>query len=252
MSEPLVLLRVAALLGSLALHAGVIGALGLARAATREGYGPTRVDFEVVAPARAPTITPVPAPPEPVTPHAPVARPAPAARPTPEPARTPPGSTDPLAGVTLTGDGPGDGWTSVVGDGSRIDRPVQVPEPAPAPTPDPAPAPAARVAPRRSPEIVPLADLSRRPRPPSLAAALASHYPAYARRHGIEGEAVAAAVVGQDGRVGSARVVSETGEGFGQACLQTLSGSVWSPPLGRDGHPVSTRIRYTCRFRVGR
>ena len=93
---------------------------------------------------------------------------------------------------------------------------------------------------------------TRRPRPPPLNGVLRRNYPPEARRSGQAGTAIVAARIGPDGRVGSPSIVSESGPGFGRACLRTLMGSVWTPPLDRNGRAVATRISYTCRFQVNR
>lgn len=107
-------------------------------------------------------------------------------------------------------------------------------------------------APSAGPPMIPLADLSRRPRPPDLNQALERHYPRDARRQGIEGRAELTAVIMPDGRVGRIRVRREThaGVGFGEACRRTIADSRWSPPLDRRGQPVSTVIQYTCTFEI--
>jgi TonB family protein len=235
------LLRVAAAAASLALHVGIFGALALARASAVSIRRPTAIDFQVVAPPVAPApVAPPPAPTAAVRTAAVRAAPA-----VPDPPA--------LAGVTLTAQGPSEPLASVVGNGERMEGPLPAPPVAPAVAAAPAPVrPAARPPEVHPPEIVKLADLSRPPRPPSLATTLAAHYPPDARRSGLEGEAKVSAIIGPDGRVRSARVVAESGAGFGAACERTLLGSVWSPPLGRDGRAVSTKIRYTCRFRVDR
>jgi TonB family protein len=97
---------------------------------------------------------------------------------------------------------------------------------------------------------VALADLSEKPRPPSLGSALRRHYPVDARQRGVGGTATVKARVEPDGRVRKVELVSETFPGFGDACRRTLTGSEWSPPRDREGRAVSTAIRYTCRFVV--
>lgn len=96
-----------------------------------------------------------------------------------------------------------------------------------------------------------LSDLSRKPRPPSLDAALRRNYPADHRRRGIEGQAEVRVLVTADGRVGHASVVSESAAGFGRACHDTLLGTRWSEPVSQDGKAVNTLLTYRCRFEVG-
>jgi outer membrane biosynthesis protein TonB len=100
------------------------------------------------------------------------------------------------------------------------------------------------------PHVVPLRDLSARPRAPSLDELLRQNYPPDARRRGFGGSAIVAARIDPDGVVRVARLVSEQGPGFGDACRRTLLGSRWSPGADGAGKPVFTEIRYTCRFQV--
>jgi TonB family protein len=268
MREHLTWLQALAFLGSLGVHAVAYGALGMAGEGRPIGYGTTEVNFEVVAPA-LPTPAGEPPPPEPEPEPEPVDAPNPTAL-EPESETEPPPESQPaaesepqpvdLTGVTLTNDGPGEGWASVVGDGSRMDgalgrirtgRKERHEESTAKPT-QPAARRVVRPKPKPAPALVAVADLSRRPRPPALNAVLQQHYPAEARRRGEGGRAVVSARIDADGRIRLATVVSQSGPGFGQACVNTLVGSVWSPPLDRAGRPVGTRISYTCQFRVNR
>ena len=97
-----------------------------------------------------------------------------------------------------------------------------------------------------------LSDLSRKPRAPALDAALRDNYPLDQRRRGVEGQAEVHVMIERNGRVGEIQVISESSAGFAEACRRTLRGSSWSEPLGRDGHPVRTRLTYRCRFRIER
>ena len=270
MREHLTWLQSLAFLGSLGVHAVAYGALGMAGGARPVGFGTTEVNFEVVAPplptdvAEQAPLEPEPEPePEPVDAPSPAA-PAAESESEPPPESQPAAESEPqpvdLTGVTLTNDGPGEGWASVVGDGSRMDgalgrirtgRKERRDEPTAKPT-QPAARRVARPKPKPAPALVAVADLSRRPRPPSLNAVLQQHYPAEARRRGEGGRAVVSARIDADGRIRLATVVSQSGPGFGQACVNTLVGSAWSPPLDRAGRPVATRISYTCQFRVNR
>lgn len=102
------------------------------------------------------------------------------------------------------------------------------------------------------PSFVPLASLKRPPRAPAgLDAELERNYPVEARRSGVSGMAVLRVKLEPDGRVGRVDVVSESYPGFGSACTRTVRSARWEPPLDRDGHPVSTEIKYVCRFEVG-
>jgi TonB family protein len=272
MREQLTWLQVLAILGSLGVHAVAYGALGMAGEARPIGFGTTEVDFEVVAPPLPTDVAETPPletedEPEPEPEPVEAARPAvaesePESEPPPE--RVPAEESEPqpvdLTGVTLTNDGPGEGWSSVVGDGSRMDGALgrirtgqrDRREDAPVKRSTRAARRVARPKPKPAPAVVAVADLSRRPRPPSLNAVLQQHYPPDARRRGQGGKAVVSARIDADGRIRAATVVSQSGPGFGQACVNTLTGSVWSPPLDRAGRPVATRISYTCQFRVNR
>jgi protein TonB len=107
-------------------------------------------------------------------------------------------------------------------------------------------------APRASASLAKLSDLSRKPRAPSLDAALRQNYPAELRRRGTEGQAEVRVVIDPRGRVGEIAVLSESATGFAEACRRTLLGSRWSEPLDRGGNPVSTRLTYRCRFQIER
>jgi protein TonB len=100
--------------------------------------------------------------------------------------------------------------------------------------------------------IAKLSDLSRKPRAPSLDAALRQHYPPDLRRRGTEGQAEVRVVIDGRGRVDEITVLSESAPGFADACRKTLLGSRWSEPLDREGRAVSTRLTYRCRFEVER
>ena len=266
MDRQLTWLRVAALAGSVAVHVGAYAALGVSAQASALVRGPSAVDFQVVGEKRVKEVNDVPEVKEEV-PAQPVRAPAKAMPRAAEEVEVKedskqapvPGEPVDLTGVTLTNDGTGAGWTSMVGDGSRMQGPLRRPsgrkqEKTRAETPAKNTKPAIRrAAPKKKqPELVPVADLSRRPRPPALAGVLRRHYPPEARRRGLEGVAVVTARVESDGRVRSAQIASESAAGFGAACRATLVGSVWTPPLDQSGRPVATRIRYTCRFQVSR
>lgn len=224
------------------------------------------------APPRAPTLitisTPPPAPPAPPPPP-PVVEPAPtetvAARtsvprsprpvarrrvaPPPQVAAAapPPASDAPVefTGVTLSNDGAS--WSSPTGNGEPMTGPIATPAPAPV-SPSRERGPGGGTGDR----VVAVGDLSRPPKAPDLDDALAANYPAEARRAGTTGQAVVRARILADGSVGTIRVVSESGPGFGAACRRTLAGSHWQSPLDARSQPVMTDIRYTCTFAVAR
>ena len=101
-----------------------------------------------------------------------------------------------------------------------------------------------------APKLVPLADLSRKPRAPHLNGALRANYPSAARAQGLAGSARVRVRIGPDGVARGARVISESAAGFGDACRRTVEGSRWGAPLDARGRAVSTTIVYRCRFRV--
>jgi periplasmic protein TonB len=233
---------------SLVVHAAFGAALVLRPQPAAERSPLAAVSIEVVPPKAPPPPPPPPAPSveEKPTESAPVAvrrKPAETAPPAPasERAPAPPAPADgapvDLGGLLLSSNGEGSGWSPGGG------------EPRARPRGAATPAPTAR-APRAAAPVVPAADLSRKPTPPALAALLASLYPAELRRRSIGGEAAVRARIDPDGAVRHCSVVSETEAGFGAACRRAVLGSRWGAPLDRAGRPVSTEIRYTCRFRV--
>lgn len=200
-----------------------------------------------------PAAEPAPAPP----PEPPRARavPPPTAPPPPTPAAPPPPAQETVAdftGVTLTNEGDGPGWASVVGNGQDITAPLGRPNAVVTGRNRSGVAGGAVGGTGTGPAIpeVPLGDLTRAPRAPDLNGVLERYYPREARLQGIEGRAVVRARIKPDGSVDRIRVVSESEGGFGQACRQTLDGSRWSAPIDRNGRPVATEISYTCRFEV--
>lgn len=114
-----------------------------------------------------------------------------------------------------------------------------------------APARPTRVSPAPITRVAKLSDLSRKPRPPSLNAALRQNYPRDLRRRGVEGQAEVRVLITSEGRVGNVSIVSESAAGFARACRDTLLASRWTEPVDRHGKPVNTRLTYRCRFEVG-
>jgi TonB family protein len=100
--------------------------------------------------------------------------------------------------------------------------------------------------------VVDVGDLSRQPIPPSLKRKLEKLYPKKAHQEGIEGEAVLRLQIAPDGFPAKIRIISEdpTGYELGRACMKTLQGEQWKPPLDQDGKPVTTRITYRCGFEI--
>jgi protein TonB len=237
---------IGAWLASVSAHGLAIQALFNQPFVPRPEPAPSAVRIEVVNPPPPPKPEPEPEPekPEPVTkPSTPAAKPR--ATSTAQAEVSPPPSEP--SGTTLDQNDPSP-FEMPSGDGQMHAGPIGpvVHAPAPAP-PKPAP-PRPAVAP--PPASVPLANLSRKPSPPSLDAALERNYPAEARRRGIGGRAVVRARIDRSGRVESVSVKSETDAGFGEACRRTLLGTRWTAPIDRDGQPVATEVSYACRFRV--
>ena len=100
--------------------------------------------------------------------------------------------------------------------------------------------------------VVDVGDLSRQPIPPSLKRKLEKLYPKKARQEGIEGQAVIRLQIGPNGLPAKIRMLSEDPVGYelGKACVKTLQGEKWKPPLDKDGKPVTTRITYRCGFEI--
>lgn len=100
--------------------------------------------------------------------------------------------------------------------------------------------------------VVDVGDLSKQPIPPPLKRKLEKLYPKKARQEGIEGEAVLRLQIAPDGLPFKIRIISEdpTGYDLGKACMKTLQGEPWQPPIDKTGKPVTTRITYRCGFEI--
>jgi TonB family protein len=100
--------------------------------------------------------------------------------------------------------------------------------------------------------VVDVGDLSKQPIPPSLKRKLEKLYPKKARQEGIEGEAVIRLHIAADGLPAKIRVISEDPLGYelGRACMKTLQGEQWQPPIDKNGKPVTTRVTYRCGFEI--
>jgi protein TonB len=243
--HPIVGLALAAVV-SLAVHGMAYASLAYVPAHA-PAPPPSRVSFRISEPVPAPP--PPPEPPKPAEPEPVNAAPPPRAATAEAPLPSAPPPVD-LTGVTLTNDSGTATFSTVVGNGAALDRPI-----AGIATTRPAPPPAvsAPLAPARAEvPVLALSDLSERPVAPELGPVLRMHYPAEARARGIGGSASVEARIEPDGRVRTVTLASESFAGFGDACRKTLAGSRWSPPRDRDGRAVATRIRYTCRFVVDR
>ncbi len=195
----------------------------------------------VVHRVRPPTPQPTRPQPPPAEPPPPEPQPAPAPEPmdmTQMPALTNPTPTGAAfqAPSQAAGDGP---YGSVNSHGSGTARGVTEGSPGGTGTGEPT--------------IVPASDLSRRPGPPNerLQTLLERNYPREARNLGVEGHADVRVHVRADGSVQPLAVVSESYEGFGNACRATIrAGGRWSPPLDRQGREVDTRLVFRCTFTI--
>ncbi len=216
------------------------------------------VDIDLLTPEPPPEEPDPPPPPPPPPPQEPEL-PPPRVRPPPPPRRAepppppPPEAPPPEApapvrfdGVTLTNPGAGSGFAITPGSGEDFEGPVRPGSPSGDPNGVPG---GTGAAPADTP---PPRDLSRRPSPPALGGALQRNFPPGARRRGIAGVAVVSLRVGPTGDVDQIRVQSESvsGQGFGQACVTTVSGSRWTPALNAQGNPAPARVRFRCEFRV--
>ena len=78
-----------------------------------------------------------------------------------------------------------------------------------------------------------------------------AEYPSLARRRGVEADVIASVLVNADGTVSDIRVISCSAEGYGfeDAAVEALRRFRFRPAT-RGGEGVSTRIRYTYRFRL--
>lgn len=230
---------------SFLLHGVAYASLAAAPAAPSPRRTQSLVKFEISSPPTPePIRPPEPAKPEPARPKPrasmPKAEPPPAA----PPAATPP---EPVSdGVTLAGEGPGNAFSMPLGNGGALE-PARPRLPV---LPTPAPVPPVAVTHAAGPLLVPVSDLSTRPSPPALGAALERNYPADARQRGLSGSAKVRARIDPDGVVRHVALVEESATGFGAACSRTLTNSRWAAPKDKAGRSVATEIRYTCRFVV--
>jgi periplasmic protein TonB len=207
-------------------------------------------EVELIQPPPPPPPAPpprvVPPPPAPPPPPPPPRLRARAARPTPPPA-APPAPSPPveMTGNTLTATDGASSWAAPAGNGEPATGPILAPRPAiTAPAPQaPRPGP-----PRDATPVVPFTSLASPPRPPSLDAALARHYPADLRARGIEGDASLELHISADGRVSRMTILRATDPAFGEACRRTLRTAPWSAPRDRSGRAVATMVRFRCRF----
>jgi protein TonB len=244
------------LLGSVALH-GFAVTQSTTEASNRSPLmrPPTFVELtKLEPPPEPPSVSPPPAPepeprpaPEP-EPRLPPERPRPSPpieQPVSEPAKAPSEAPPPeLTGVTLTG-GDGASFGTPEGNGAPRENAITVGAGRAVP---------AKVARRAEPPAplpaLPLSQLSQRPVPPPLEAALERNYPRQARQLGKSGEAKVRARIEPSGEIHVASVVSATSPDFGEACRRTLMGSRWSAPLDENGRRAATSVYYRCKFRI--
>jgi protein TonB len=256
---------VAMVLVSMLAHVLVFAGLGLLPPLEVMIANASTISIDVVPPEPE-LIDPEPEPepeaeePEPeLEPEPIVERPEPRLRePPPEdapPPEEPPPAEETVAdftGETLTNeDGPA--WNSAVGNGAAIDAPIGRPgaevtgrsrrgvaEGTVGGTGDP-----------DAPVIVPVADLSRAPSfdEGRLRTLVRDAYPRRLRDLGIEGVARVRIRVRADGRVQPLAVVTESDEGFGEACRRSLrAAGRFDPPLDRAGRQVDTITTFRCAF----
>lgn len=209
---------------------------------------------EVAEPEPAPEPEPPPREPPPPRTNEP---------PPPPPAPGPPPQADPepeepldLTGLTLTSEG--GSFAVAAGDGTEREGPIGPPPPRTVPRGRPDGVPGGTggggTEEGTGPPVVAFRDLSRRPEQPSgLGERLEQLYPPEARSQGLDGQAIVRFRIEPDGSLSGLRVVSESvsGFGFGAACVQSLRGQRFSPPLDRNGNAVATIVtRFPCSWRV--
>lgn len=192
---------------------------------------------------------PPPPPPPPPRPAAPRMRPTPPDEPPPPPLEETPVAFD---NVTLTNDAPSS-FTMPESSGVPSEGPLGPPG-----TPtgrrvvgSPTGAVGGMGTAPSAARVVSAANLSRPPRPPSSSDAILERYfPTEERDQGIEGEASVRVMLGPDGRATSVRIVSSSRASFGNACRRMFRDPqmVFTPPLDRQGNPVSTQIDFNCAF----
>jgi protein TonB len=76
------------------------------------------------------------------------------------------------------------------------------------------------------------------------------NYPSKARSLGIEGTVKVRLLIGPDGRVRKASVVSGPGFGLNQAARKALLEFRFQPAVGTDGKPMEHWITYRYTFRI--
>ena len=85
--------------------------------------------------------------------------------------------------------------------------------------------------------------------PPAVATYVQAEYPQAARDAGREAAVDLEIVIGPDGLVRDARVVTPVGDGFDEAALAAVRQFVFTPAT-KDGQPVAARIQYRYTFKL--
>ncbi len=253
----------ASLLASVALHLAGFLVLSAIDGPTDLLPLTNQVEFTVMDPEPEPVPEPVVEPePEPVKPEPEPVKPVPKAIETAAkaPKEPPPPSAEPPAaaeetiadftGTTLVGEGEG-GWVSAVGSGAQMNGPIG--PPGAAVTGNVREGVAGGVVGGTGTRIVPVADLSRKPRIVSqdaLNEALQRNYPKLARQQGIEGVTRIKLRIMANGDLRPLATISETYPGFADACRASLRGQRFDPGLDAQGNPTTTELPFTCTFEV--
>lgn len=225
---------------SLLAHGGLYAAARALPAAPRASGAPELVELELAPPPPAPP-PPAPAAPPRVEPPAPrrvamkdlpppprEALPPPPSEPPPPAAA--PARAAPRVGITLGSTATGGGFAVGVGNTLYGKASETAADPA---------------------EVKPYAaDRTALPRPssqPRLLERPEVPYPAAARRAGVEGQVILLLRIDAQGRVAAARVLSEPGEGLGDAARAAALRFRFSPAL-LEGEAVETELRFTYTF----
>ncbi len=87
------------------------------------------------------------------------------------------------------------------------------------------------------------------PTPPAITTYVQAEYPQAARQAGREAAVDLEIVIGTDGLVRDARVVTPVGDGFDDAALAAVRQFVFTPAT-KDGQPVAARIQYRYTFKL--
>lgn len=231
--------RFVAVLVSVFLHAGVIGALVAAPDKLQQSLL-SAMDFTVEKKAPPPALPPPPEEtkeekrPDPV--RVAVKKPAPAA---PESAPPPPPPKAEVSGESLSGEGTwglgvsiGDNRIgSFTGEGAKQEKPAQDPGQGGAQEEKPKPPPKPVVATK-----------------PAVVYEETIPYPEEARQLEVEGDVVMEVAIDSAGAVVSVKVLKDPGAGLGKAAAKALRKFRFSPALDTAGTPVPYTIKYVYSF----